>query len=171
MVKNIVIVTQYFAPAWAYGGPPKELFILAKELVKQGIKVTVITSDSMDDSRNTITDEILDGIQVYRFKSLSNLLAFKYKLIIIPNIIHKVINLFDKTDLVIFSDVRAILNWQLYPYILKKNIPYGVFAFGELPVGFGKLRIIKQLFDLIWTKEFITKASYRFAQTEHEQVM
>ena len=39
MIKKITIVTPYFAPAWSYGGPPRVLYTLARELVRNRINI------------------------------------------------------------------------------------------------------------------------------------
>jgi len=171
MVQNIVIITQYFAPAWSYGGPPRVLYTLAKELVKQGKNVMVITSDALDERRNPILKERFDGIEVYRFKTFSNSLAYRMKVFIVPRILRQAKNNLDKADFVFFSDTRSIMNWQLYPYVAKNKIPYGIFAFGTIPYGFGAKTFIKKMLDRWWVTDFIKRASFRFAQTEHEQAM
>lgn len=171
MVRNITFVTQYFAPAWAYGGPPKVLYTLAKQLVNLGKNVKLITSDVLNERRNTNLCEVLDKIEIYRYKTVSNVLSYKMKLIYIPDILIKSKKILDESDFVIFSDIRAIINWQLYPYVSKRNIPYGIFAFGEIPYGGDIKSNIKKIFDNWWVKDFIDKASLRFAQTEHEREM
>lgn len=171
MIKEITFVTQYFAPAWGYGGPPKVLYTLAKELVKLGIKINVITTDVLDEERNLILYEVLDKVEIFRSRTLSNYAAYKNKLIYAPNILNQSKQIIDKSDLVLFSDIRAIINWQIYPYVLKQKIPYGIFAFGEIPHGEGFKAQVKKTLDKLWVKDFVKKASLRFSQTIHEQKM
>lgn len=45
---NIMQIIPYFYPAWAYGGTPRVVFDLCKEMVKQGQNVTVYTTDTLD---------------------------------------------------------------------------------------------------------------------------
>jgi glycosyltransferase involved in cell wall biosynthesis len=45
---KILQVIPYFYPAWAYGGTPRVVFDLCRELVKQGHDVSVYTTDSFD---------------------------------------------------------------------------------------------------------------------------
>ena len=171
MLKEITFVTQYFAPSWGYGGPPKVLYTFAKELVKLGIKINVITTDVLDEGRNKILYEVLDKIEIFRSRTLSNYAAYKTKLIYAPNILDHSKQIIDKSDLVLFSDIRAIINWQIYPYVIKHKIPYGIFAFGEIPHGYGIKSIIKKLFDEIWVDNFVKNAKWLFVQTEHEKYM
>lgn len=171
MLKEITFVTQYFAPAWGYGGPPKVLYTLAKELIKRGIKINVVTTDVLDEGRNKILYEVLDKIEIFRFRTLSNYAAYKTKLIYAPGILHQSKRIIERSDLVLFSDIRAIINWQIYPYVLKQKIPYGIFAFGEIPHGEGFKAQVKKTFDKLWVKNFVKEASFRFSQTIHEQKM
>ncbi len=171
MLKEITFVTQYFAPAWGYGGPPKILYTLAKELIKRGIKVNVVTTDVLDEGRNKSLKEVLDKIEIFRYRTLSNYAAYKTKLIFAPQILSHSKEIIKRSDLVLFSDLRAIINWQIYPYVIKRNIPYGIFAFGEIPYGDGIKSIIKKIFDAVWVHNFIINAKWLFAQTEHEKEM
>jgi glycosyltransferase involved in cell wall biosynthesis len=45
---KILQIIPYFYPAWAYGGTPRVVYDLCRELVKQGHDVTVYTTDSLD---------------------------------------------------------------------------------------------------------------------------
>jgi len=171
MIKKITIISSYFAPAWSYGGPPKVLFTLAKELVKLGCQLDVITTDSLGEKRTDKMYEEIDKIKIFRFKNLSNTLAYKFNFFYVPEILSDAKKIFEKTDIVLFSDVRNVFNWQFYRYAKNKKIHYGVFAFGQIPHGFGAKALIKKLFDFLWVTDFIQNASFRFAQTEHERDM
>ena len=171
MIKKITIVTPYFAPAWSYGGPPRVLYTLARELVRNKIKINVITTDALDEKRNRTFVENLDGIQVNRFPMISNTLAYRYKIFYVHNLSVKVLEILKPTDAVLFSDLRTLLNWQIYKIVQKFRIPYGIFPFGQIPYDKSGKSIIKRLFDQLWVKDFVSHASWRFAQTAHEQAM
>lgn len=171
MIKRITIVTPYFAPAWSYGGPPKVLYTIARELVRNRINVNVITTDALDEKRNTTLHEKLNGIEVYRFPTISNTLAYRYKIFFVPGLSMKAINILKSTEAVLFSDLRSMLNWQLYKIVKTFNIPYGIFPFGQIPYDKSGKSVIKRIFDQVWVKDFISHASWRFAQTAHEQTI
>ncbi len=170
-MKKITVISSYFAPAWAYGGPPQVLFTLAKEFVKLGIAINVITTDSLGDSRNRLLHENIGGIKVFRFKNLSNTLAYRSNFFFARLKETDVEKILSDTDAVLFSDLRSIFNWQLYRYVKEKNIPYGIFAFGEIPYGGGIKSLVKKIFDVFWVRDFITNAKWLFAQTQHEKKM
>jgi glycosyltransferase involved in cell wall biosynthesis len=73
---KILQVIPYFVPAYGYGGPVKVCFDISKELVKRGHRVTVVTTDALD-ARKRVgkTRENINGIEVIRFRNLSNWLA------------------------------------------------------------------------------------------------
>lgn len=167
--KHIVIVTPYYAPAWAYGGPPRVLSTLAQALVKMGVEVSVITTDSLGDTRTPVLQETLDGVSVHRYSTLSNQLCYSLKIFFIPGLLSQSASILQRADYVLFSDVRALLSWQLFPFLAKKNIPYGVFLFGQIEYGEGIKKWIKYLFDRIWVRSYIKNASTIFAQTQHER--
>lgn len=171
MIKHLVIVCSYFAPAWGYGGPPMVLYTLAKELVRKGKKVTVITTDAKDEKRNKILTETIAGIDIFRFPTISNTLSYKAKIFYVAGNLEKAKIYIKRADVVLFSGVRHFINWQLYKFVYQKNIPYGIFAFGQVPRGKGMKSVVKKILDRLWVKDFVKKASYRFCQTEHEREM
>jgi len=77
--KKILYVIPYFAPAWTYGGTVRATFELAKELTRQGCNITVATTDVLDEkSRNRRLEEKIEGIEIIRFRNISNFLARKF---------------------------------------------------------------------------------------------
>lgn len=167
--KHIVIVTPYYAPAWSYGGPPKVLSTLAELLHDKGYQVNVITSDSLGEKRSKKGFELRNGVRVNRFSTISNPLSYNYKLFYIPKLWEQTQHILTKADLVLFSDVRSLLSWQLFPNLLEQKIPYGIFLFGQVERGSEGLKSwLKLIFDLLWVRKYIQKATWLFAQTDHE---
>lgn len=167
--KHVVILTPYYAPAWSYGGPPRVLSTLAEELVKKGISVTVITTDSLGEQRTDVLEEERSGVRIHRFRSVSNQLCYKLKLFFIPGLLQKADSIFASADTVLISDVRSILSWQVFSHLVRRRIPYGVFLYGQVEHGQGWKAWIKKLFDYIWVRRYIQSAQWVFAQTDHEK--
>lgn len=168
--KHIVIVTPYYAPAWAYGGPPRVLSTLAEQLVREGLKVSVITTNSLGQTTSPTDKEVLNGVNVFRFPILNNTLAYKHKFFFVKNLLAQSQVLLDSADRVLFSDVRSFLAFSLFPYLKQKKIPYGVFLFGQVPRGEGFLLAhVKFVFDTWWVQRYLYGANWIFAQTEHEK--
>lgn len=73
---KILIVIPYFMPAISYGGPVRVAYDIARAMVSRGHEVTVATTDVFDEKRRVEqTEELLEGIQIKRFRNLSNALA------------------------------------------------------------------------------------------------
>ena len=168
---KIILVTQYFAPAWTYGGPPKVLFNLSKELIKSGHEVIVLTTDSLGEGRSSILSEKINGIKIFRLRTLSNHLAYKFKLFIVPDMARMLKEHLKGTDYVLYSDLRTLINLQTYKLLLSEKIPYGIFSFGQIPYDKSWKGIVKKIYDSMWVRDFVTQAKYRFCQTEHERKM
>lgn len=168
---HFIIVTPYYAPAWSYGGPPKVLHSMATELVKQNHRVTVLTTDVLDENRQSKLTEKLDGIKIYRFKTISNWLAFHLKLFFVPFFGMKIKKYLSTADVVLMSDVRSVLNGQIYGYLRKNNIKFGIFAFGQIPYSGDWKDNIKKIFDWLWVRKMMKNANFHFYQTDHEKKM
>ncbi|HET9509357.1 MAG TPA: glycosyltransferase, partial [Gaiellaceae bacterium] len=68
---RILQVTPYFAPAWAYGGPPRVMFDYAVGLAARGHQVDVLTTDVLDaEHRATPAAEVMDGVRVRRLPNV-----------------------------------------------------------------------------------------------------
>lgn len=167
-MKQVVIVTPYFAPAWSYGGPPRVLYTLAKAFVDEKVNVSIITSDSLGEVRSKVLEEKLDGISIHRFPTISNTLASSMKLFYIPYLREKVEHILVSADVVLFSDTRSILSWQLYRFLITHDIPYAIFPFGQILYDHSFRKYLKKVFDLLWVHDFFSAARWIFGQTKHE---
>jgi len=132
---RILQVVPYFYPAWAYGGPPRAVYEISKELVARGHIVTVYTTDVYDrDNRlgektNELVD--IDGVQAYYFKNLSNRLAYSQMFIpprLIPVMSKHIVNY----DIVHLNCCYNLLNVIAHHYARKHNVPLVLNARGTL---------------------------------------
>ena len=166
---RILILTEFFAPSWAFGGPPKTLFEIARELVRRRHSVTVFATNVLD-SRSEIEREydVLEGIKVFYLKTLSKRLAWNEK-IFLPIGLRKLLkeNIGD-FDLVVLTCFRTIFNWIGYNFARRFGRPYVILPYGTLPRGTGLKRILKWIIDPIFGYRMLSDASGVFAQTEHE---
>ena len=144
---NILQVTPYFAPAWAYGGPPRVVFELSRELVKLGHTVTVVTTDTCD-SRQRLEDghELLDGVEVYRLRNLSNRLAWKQQAFL-PLGMRSFFQRAPHYDVIHMHMFRTTLNVAAHRFSLRSGTPYVLSAHGSLP-RIMRQKTVKKLFDL-----------------------
>lgn len=168
---NILIISPYYAPAWAYGGPPRILHELSRYLLEKGHRVTVFTTNVNDaDSVQPEIRKDVDGADVYYFPNLSNKLAFRATIFLPLGLKKQLRERIEEFDIVLLSDARSCLNAIAYKYLKKYRIPYFHLAYGSLPiVGSGIKRVLKKIYDRIWMKNLLGDASVLVAQTEHER--
>ena len=168
---KLLIITPYFAPAWAYGGPPKVLHDLSKKLIQRGHKITTFTTNALE-ANQVIRENYknVNGIEVYYFRNLSNWLAWNQKLFL-PIGLRKMINRTMKGfDCVILQGFRNYINFVSYRYATKYKIPYVLFAFGSLPRNVGIKKIIKYIADFCFSRDMLKNASKLIAQNYHESM-
>lgn len=146
---KILQIVCYFYPAWAYGGPPRNVFGLCQELVKRGHEVTVYTTDAFDNGhRVKETRETVDGIEIRRFRNVSNYLAWKHRIFLTPGMIAAVRSNLKKYDIVHLNDFRTLQNSLVHHYAHQYGVPYVLQARGSLVNVIAKQRL-KKIFDKI----------------------
>lgn len=167
---NILQVVPYFYPAWAYGGIPRVVYELSKELVKKGHDVTVCTTDVLDqDSRCDLSgkESVVDGIKVYYFRNLSNLLAYHYQLFLpvgLTDFIQRNISGFDILHL---HGHRHLLNNIVHHYALKSNTPY-IFSGHGTVLRIERRFFAKRVFDRVLGNMILRDAKHFVAVSENE---
>ncbi len=83
---SILQVTPFYSPAWAYGGIPRVVYELSRRLASAGHRVTVCTTDALDEvSRSGAGESDGEtggdkGIELRRFRNLSNRLCYSHHL-------------------------------------------------------------------------------------------
>ncbi|WXG47413.1 MAG: glycosyltransferase [Candidatus Atabeyarchaeum deiterrae] len=166
---RILIVTEYFAPAWGFGGPPKVLFEIARELVKRGHLVTVFTTNVLDEQRETEKSyDVLEGIKVFYLRTLSRWLAWNTK-VFIPIGLRKLLReKIERFDIILLASIRTIFNLLCYHYARKFGKPYVLFPYGSLPRGTGLKKLMKWVIDPLFGYRTLRDASMVLAQTQHE---
>jgi len=166
---RVLIVIPYFAPAWAYGGPPKLMSEAASRLVARGHSVTVYTTDALDASaRVPVRENVLNGVSVRYFPNVSNRLAWQYKVFLPRGFAAAIRKTAAQFDVVHLCDLRTMQNWLAYRAALRAGVPFVLSAFGELPRATGVKRALKWLYDLTGGYAQLRCASRALAQTETE---
>ena len=152
---NILHIVPYFYPAWAYGGTPKVVFELCRELVRKGHNVTVYTTDVFDKDKRVEQSDVeidglalseVEGIKIKYFKNISNSLAFNQKVFISPAISKALKKNLKQFDMVHLHEFRTLQNAAAYKYLTKYKIPYILSAHGSVLRLMGK-EFLKMLFD------------------------
>ncbi len=166
---RILQVTPYFAPAWAYGGPPRVMTDYAVGLVALGHEVDVFTTDVLDaDHRAVPVLETIEGVRVHRFRNASNRLAWstkKYLPFGLPAALARAVGRYDAIHV---TDARTFLTASAYLSSSARNVPLVLSAHGSLPRSVGLRGAFKDAYDLAFVRPMLQRAPLLLAQTDHE---
>ena len=166
-----VISTPPFA--WATGGPARVVFELSKELVTRGHEVTILTTDLYRPNQRYVCTEnpdYIDGIQVFRFRYLSNWLAWKHKTFISPGLIRYLRNHLREYDIVHLQDLISVQAIVTAKYCKKYDIAYVLTTHGSIP-WLNENNSINMIFNRFFGNKIINDASevITLNKTEAEQ--
>ena len=166
---RVLQVTSYFAPAWAYGGPPRVMTDFAAGLVARGHEVTVFTTDVLDgEDRARPLREDLGGIQVERFPNLSNSLAWRTKKYLPPGLVSATARRVSDFDVVHATDARTLATATAYLATRRARVPFVLSAHGSLPGSAGLRGAVKDVYDRALVRPMLERAGLLLAQTAHE---
>lgn len=169
---NILLGVVYYEPAWAYGGPPRMVFDVARELVKRGHQVTVCTTDALDEGKRI--ESLLEtscGVRIVRFRNLSNWLAFKLKIFLPVGLRGWLEEHVAEFDVVHLFDARTLLNGWAAHAAHRVGVPFFASVWGSLPRGEGWRALIKDRYDQIFGSTHYRQAAGLLAQNEHEAAL
>ncbi|PWR71769.1 glycosyltransferase [Methanospirillum stamsii] len=167
---KILQVISSFPPAYSYGGAPKVAFDMSKELVKNGHEVTVFTTDAYNSSSRleiTTNPEIMDGINVFRFRNISNTFTRK-NFSCAPLMFLSLKKVIQDFDIIHLHEYRSFQALFVHYYAMKYQIPYIIQAHGSVLPIFEKLWM-KKIFDLFWGNRILQDASKLIAVSKTEK--
>lgn len=168
---KILILSEFFAPAWGFGGPPKVLFDIARELVRRQHSVTVYSTNVLD-AQNKVEKPytVLEGVNVYYLKTLSKWLAWNQKIFLPIGLTNLLKENIENFDIIILTPARTIFSFIGYRQATMFNKPYIFLPYGGLPRGKGIKKILKWVIDPLFGYRMLRDASFVFAQTDHEML-
>lgn len=164
---KILQLNPAFYPAFAYGGTVNSSYIISKALVKRGHDVTVYTSDSID--KHTRQRDLYlehEGIKIYYFRNVSNLLAW-HRYLFYPGLVSAIRDNIKKFDIVHLHGARNFQNIVAMHYATKYGIPYVIQPRGSLPLHSGKHNL-KRMYDVVWGYRILKDAKGIIASTSQE---
>jgi hypothetical protein len=130
---RILLGVLYYEPAWSYGGPPKLVSDLARQLLRRGHQVTVLTTDALDARRFSAREEVSDGARVIRFANLSNGLAYRLKVFLPRGMRRWLAQHVVEYDMVHLFETRTLLNAWAAREATRRGVPYVLSVLGSLP--------------------------------------
>ncbi|MBE9532153.1 MAG: glycosyltransferase family 4 protein [Proteobacteria bacterium] len=167
---KILQVVPYFYPAWAYGGIPRVVFELSRELVSQGHDVSVYTTDVLDkDSRypKATLDSEIEGIKVSYFKNFSNKLAHDFQIYLPEGMRGMVEETLSSFDIIHLHGHRHFLNNIVRSYAKKLGKPYILSGHGTV-VRIERRVAAKAVFDKLFGEKVLRDAAGFVAVSENE---
>jgi len=149
--RAVLHVVPYFYPAWAYGGIPRLVYGLARQQVRDGCRVTVVTTDAYDEQRRTQDvgwEAEPPGMRVERFRNLSNELAYRHQLFLPNGAGRFLADAVPRHDVVHLHGHRHLLNNLACKAAQAHDVPVVMTPNGTLPILERKQRS-KRLFDAL----------------------
>ena len=145
------------------------MYNLGKRLVRRGHEITVYTTDVLDaDSRVEKRFDLLEGMKVHYFKTISNWLSWHQKLFFPMGLGEKIKETIKSFDVIHLTDARTYPNIHAYSYAQRFNIPYVWSAFGSLPRATGVKKHMKFIYDHLYGFNISKNVRKAIAQTENE---
>ncbi len=167
---KILQVVPYFYPAWAYGGIPRVVYELSRELVRMGNLVSVYTTDVLDE-RSRCGDRgrevVIDGIRVQYFRNVSNRLAYDAQLFLPLGFSRNMRETIGNFDVIHLHGHRNLLNSSVRHIALSAGKPYVLSGHGTV-VNIERRILAKAVFDRISGNRVLADASAFVAVSEHE---
>jgi glycosyltransferase involved in cell wall biosynthesis len=167
---KILQIVPYFYPAWAYGGIPRVVYELSKELVRRGHEVTVYTTDVLDQvSRCNMSgkEAVVDGIKVRYFRNLSNTMAYAHQVFLPKGFSEAIRNNISGFDIIHLHGHRNILNNIVHYYAGKFNKKYLLSGHGTVP-RIERRTGTKVIFDIFFGDRVLRDAEHFIAVSGHE---
>jgi len=168
---RILQVYQIFNPNVA-SGVAKVAYDISKTLAKKGHKVVFYASDMKDRftryNENNYTE--VDGIEVYRFRTICTFLSREFRIYVTPSLIISG-NRIRKFDVIHLHGYISFQNIVVSYYAKRYKIPYILQAHGSLPVFNGKPKDwqrLKKIYNKFFGLKMLKNASKCIALNEME---
>jgi glycosyltransferase involved in cell wall biosynthesis len=157
-------------PAWAYGGTPRLVYEMSQGLVERGHSVSIITTDALDAEGRIHVDKtpvLVDGIQVFYLRNLSNWLAWNHNFSSSPSLVPVLRREIERCDIVHMHEFRTWENMVAYYFASRRKVPYVISTHGTL------LRIVakqhlKRAYDLLFGCRLLRGANRLIASSQGE---
>jgi glycosyltransferase involved in cell wall biosynthesis len=176
---RILHVTPYYAQAWAYGGIPRVVSILAAGQARRGHQVTVCTTDACDARSRLARPEasrplgpwprsIADGVELRIFPNLSNAAAYHLQAFMplaMPRYLRRKARDFDVAHVHGCHNLPGI--WAA-DGCRRAGVPYVLSPHGTAPL-IERRRAAKWLLRVILGRRVIPDAARLIATTEAER--
>lgn len=157
---HLLITSPYFFPALHYGGPTTATLDLAKFLVRAGVKVTVFTSDSLNNHARIPESHLQkDGIDIFYFRNFSNAISSHF-LYFNPNKFKQTLRKrIAEFDVIHINEFRVHMSYHAARIGRDFHKPTILQPHGAMPIAIQRQEL-KKLFDALmgrWILQHVTK--------------
>ncbi|MDP9072879.1 MAG: glycosyltransferase [Actinomycetota bacterium] len=165
---RLLQVVPYYPPAWGFGGPPRVMWEEARDLVRRGHRVDVVTTDVLDGEGRVDEGRVdsCEGVQIHRVRNLSNSLAYRHNRFTALGLRRALGRV--NADVVHLSELRHQLAIATWREVRNRDLPLVVSAFGSLCGSAGLLGAMKITYDRLWVQPMLRQATVLLATTQHE---
>jgi glycosyltransferase involved in cell wall biosynthesis len=156
---NILHITPYYAPAYAFGGVVRSVEGMTRALARRGHEITVLTTDALDQESRVSgsLDEIINGVRVIRIPNLSRRLRGRANLSTPAKMKDRAEALMPGMDIVHCHEFRTVENLLVTPVAAALHKPLVLSPHGTLSLVTGRTRI-----KSVWDKVLSSAVALRF---------
>jgi glycosyltransferase involved in cell wall biosynthesis len=168
---RILHVTPYAAAAWGYGGIPRIVGALTRELVRHGHEVTVCATDvhSADRRLSRLEPGSHEGVRQQIFPNQSNRLAYRWQFFT-PIGMHAYLrDHAHEFDIAHLHACRNLPGAIAAHYLDRYGVPYVLAPNGTAPV-IERRRLAKRVFDALAGTRILRRAAAVIAVSEAERI-
>ncbi len=167
---RILQLTPYYAPAYAFGGVVRSVEGMATALVKRGHKVTVLTTDALDQQRRHLgaLDETRAGVRALRRPNVQPWLRGRLNLSTPRGMKRAAETLLPSIDLLHIHEFRTLENLLVTPVAQRLNIPIVLSPHGTLNLETGRGRL-KTIWDRLLSPSLALRVDHVIALSEAER--
>ncbi|MFN8452444.1 MAG: glycosyltransferase [Anaerolineae bacterium] len=137
---NIVHLTPYYAPAYAFGGVTRAVEGMARTLARRGHQVSVLTTDALSQHERYTgaLDSVQDGVRVVRVRNLSTWLRGRLNLSTPPGMGRLAADLLANADILHIHELRTAENLLVTPVAARLGVPIVLSPHGTLTLSTGR---------------------------------
>jgi glycosyltransferase involved in cell wall biosynthesis len=167
---NLLHVVPYYETAWSYGGVVRAVSGLAREQVRSGHRVVVLTTDTGGaSSRLPAGSTPVGGALVVRARNFSNTLRARLNLSTPAGYGRTARRLIEEhgIDLVHCHELRTIENLRVTAAARDFDLPFVLAPHGTLPYGTGR-GLLKKTWDRLFANNLLRRFDHVIAVSEQE---
>ena len=166
------MVTPYYAPAYAFGGPVKVAETMAEDFLAAGHEVSVATTDALDERRRVPAEAEATppGVVVHRFPNASHALGARAMAWTPRGFRRWIAEHAGDYDLLHLHDVYSVLSVAASRSANRARVPYILQPFGSLAPSRERGKpLVKRTFLALWGRETLRAAAANVYSTADER--